>query len=74
MKKTELRERFDGRGFAVNAYARAKKVSVCSLSAVLAGRVDGKREGDAREIIKYLAEDGVWVDEFPWEQREQKVS
>ena len=78
MKKTfkdmSLKERFDSRGFAVTAYARAYGVSHSVLSLVLNGVYNGKYEGrggDTRRIIAQLKKDKIWVGKLPWEEKNE---
>jgi len=72
VKKTELRTRFESKGFGVKNYAQAKKLSQPILSRILAGdpELTGRNRtggGAVRRVISQLHEDGVWTDSLPWE-------
>lgn len=70
-KKETLRDRFDKKGFAVTAYARAHKLNKSTLSRVLSGELNGKNKpvegGSVRKVIARLKSDGVWIGRLPWE-------
>lgn len=66
-----LKKRFDMRGFAVAAYARAYKVDHAILSKVLQGKLDGTKDhrgGSTKKIILRLKVDGVWRGRVPWDK------
>lgn len=69
---TEERKRFDNRGFAITAYARAYKLKNHSvLTQILNGDLDGsksKLDGDVRRIMKQLKKDGVLRGKLSWEK------
>ena len=69
MRNECLRERFDKRGFGVQKYATAYKLSHSTLSRVLSGELNGKNKagGAVRKVIAQLKEDHVWIGILPWE-------
>lgn len=67
---SDMKKRFDKRGFGVNAYAKAYGVDPSILSKVLQEKFDGSkghRGGAVRRIIAQLKKDGVWRGRLPWE-------
>lgn len=73
-----LRKRFDDRGFAVNAYARAHDLVVDSLLRTLSGEAKGIRAGrrgtysEVQLCILQLHKDGVWSEELPFKLLEEE--
>ena len=68
---TDMRKRFDNRGFGVTAYAKAYKVSHSVLSQVLDGKLDGSKErqnGKVRVLMNQLKKDGVIRGKLSWEK------
>ncbi|WP_320034829.1 hypothetical protein [Halarcobacter sp.] len=67
---TEIFNRFQKRGFAVTAYAKAYGVGHAIVSQVLDGAFIGSKNnksGPTRKIIAQLKVDGVWIGSLPWE-------
>ena len=71
IEKTEMRKRFDSRGFGVNSYAKAYGVSHPILSKVLDGKLNGskiKPDGKVRVLMMQLKKDGVIRSKLAWEK------
>lgn len=71
---TELRERFDKKGFGVSRYADAHGLCQPILSNVLNQKSRAKgtnrsRLGRTKRVYEQLKEDGVWVGPLPWENK-----
>jgi len=77
-KELTLRERFDSFGFSLAGYARSRKLPCrVTLGNVLNGIYTGKRNrkgSKARACILQLKEDGVWIDELPWDEETEVQS
>lgn len=68
---TDLRKRFDKKGFSPTAYARAHRIRRETLYKVLDGSYDGSKKsqsGETRKIILRLKEDGVFIGKTAWEE------
>jgi len=69
--KTPLRKRFEAKGFAVKAYAKAHGLRDDILSRILSGMFDGRRNrkgSGVRKAILQLKKDGVWTEPLAWEE------
>lgn len=70
-EQSEMRKRFNNRGFGVTSYSRAYGVSSSVLSQVLDGILDGSKErqnGKVRVIMNQLKKDGVIRGKLAWEK------
>ena len=70
-EQTDLRKRFNNRGFGVTSYSRAYGVGHSVLSQVLDGILDGSRDsqnGKVRVLMKQLKKDGVIRGKLSWER------
>lgn len=70
-EQSEMRKRFNNRGFGVTSYARAYGVGQPVLSQVLDGILDGSKErqnGKVRVIMNQLKKDGVIRGKLAWEK------
>jgi len=68
---TEVFNKFQKRGFAVTAYAKAYGVGHAIVSQVLDGSFNGTKNhknGATRKIIQQLKKDGIWIGKLPWEE------
>ncbi len=70
-EQSEMRKRFNKRGFGVTSYSRAYGVSSSVLSQVLDGILHGSKErqnGKVRVIMNQLKKDGVIRGKLVWEK------
>ena len=64
-----LRDRFNSKGFGINAYVKAHNINQTTLSLVLDGKLKGSNvtaQGNTKKVITQLYRDNIWIAPLPW--------